>query len=245
MSKFGADTEDFTIGMGKYGPCHITKSGTEGRLAQCRRNPASCKFCHEHGVPQNEPDPYDVARERLRANRLKRWQESDRQCGALAEDEIWPADGLHIVAIDPETGARTVLLSFGVNDAATASITAIVDDHNEIVPLLARPNCDADAAVGDAAISVLRQSLSIAQRKLLARMVYQPGTSADERRFIYAVQSRGAGLQSCAAFVARQMAISDDYHHPHERGQRGYVRLTPLGDLIRKRILEGARRESM
>ncbi|MBH1992476.1 MAG: hypothetical protein I8H86_06275 [Sphingomonadaceae bacterium] len=108
-----------------------------------------------------------------------------------------------------------------------------------------QPIFDSSAAVGDAAISVLHRSLSAAQRKLLARLMPQPGTSADERRFVYSVQSRGAGLQSCAAFVARQMAISDDYHHPHEQGQRGYVRLTPLGDLIRKRISEDASRESM
>ncbi|MBH1992474.1 MAG: hypothetical protein I8H86_06265 [Sphingomonadaceae bacterium] len=133
MSKFGADTEDFTIGMGKYGPCHITKSGTEGRIAHCRRNPATCKFCHEHGVPQSEPDPFDLACSLLRTHWDKQWLESDRLPGDLRADEVWPADGLHIVAIDQETRARTILVSFGENHAAMGAISALAAVHNEMI----------------------------------------------------------------------------------------------------------------
>jgi cytochrome c5 len=133
MSKFGADTDDFTIGMGRWGLAHITRSGTEGRQAYCRRNPASCKFCHEHGVPQSEPDPFDAACDRLRAHWGKQWLESDRLPGDLREDEIWPADGLHIVALDDETRARTILVSFGDNHAAMGALSAIVAVHNEMI----------------------------------------------------------------------------------------------------------------
>jgi len=133
MSKFGADTDEFTIGMGRYGPCHIVRTGAEGRLVHCRRNPASCKFCHEHGVPQIEPDPFETACARLRAHWGKQWLESDRVQGDLGEDEIWPADGLHIVALDDETRARTILVNFGDNHAGMGALSAIVAVHNEMI----------------------------------------------------------------------------------------------------------------
>ena len=133
MAKFGAETAEFTIGKTRWGLCHIIATGSEGALAHCRRNPATCKFCHEHGVPQNEPDPFDVACSLLRDHWGKKWMESDRRCGTLATDEFWPADGLHIVAVDDDTRARTILCSFGENDAAMGAISAIVAVHNEMI----------------------------------------------------------------------------------------------------------------
>jgi hypothetical protein len=131
--KFGAESEEFTIGKTRWGLCHIIKTGAEGRLVHCRRNPATCKYCHEHGVPQNEPDPFDVACELLRANWGRRWVESDRQSGTLGQDEIWPADGLHIVAVDDESRAKTILCSFGDNHPAMGAISALVHVHNEMI----------------------------------------------------------------------------------------------------------------
>lgn len=133
MSKFGADTAEYTIGKTRWGLCHITRSGTEGRITHCRRNPATCKFCHEHGVPQSPPDPFDAACELLRANWGNKWLESDRVSGDLGTDEIWPADGLHIAAIDDDTRARTILVSFGDNHAAMGALSAIVAVHNEMI----------------------------------------------------------------------------------------------------------------
>lgn len=130
MSKFGSDASNFRIGKSRWGPAHYIQSGTEGRIAHCRRNPATCIFCHELGVPQAAPDPFDVALSLLIDNWDKRWIESDRQCGALAEDEEWPADGLHIAAVDDDTHARTILVSFGENHPAMGALHALVAVHN-------------------------------------------------------------------------------------------------------------------
>lgn len=133
MSKFGADTSNFRIGMSRWGPAHFIKVGTDGREGHCRRNPASCIFCHELGVPQIPPDPFDVACALLRDNWGKRWIESDRQCGTLGEDEVWPAEGLHIAAVDDGTHDRTILVSFGENHPAMGALSAIVAIHNEMI----------------------------------------------------------------------------------------------------------------
>ena len=133
MSKFGAETSEFTLVKTRWGVCHTIQTGAEGRLVHCRRNPATCKFCHEHGVPMRDPDPFDTACDALRAHWGARWAESDRRALDLGEDEIWPADGLHIVAIDAETKARTVLVSFGENDASSGAISALVHVHNEMI----------------------------------------------------------------------------------------------------------------
>lgn len=133
MSKFGTDTDEFTLGKTRWGICHIIQTGVEGRLVHCRRNPATCKFCHEHGVPQSEPDPFDLACNLLRTHWDKQWLESDRLPGDLRADEMWPADGLHIVAIDQETRARAILVSFGENHAAMGGISALVAVHNEMI----------------------------------------------------------------------------------------------------------------
>lgn len=85
------------------------------------------------------------------------------------------------------------------------------------------------------AIDIVVQGLTLAQRDLLKRLTVQPGTPPKALRFTYNVQKRGAGLQSCAVFVRRQMALGGD-HQPYENGGRGYVTLTPIGDLIRRRV---------
>eukprot|EP00456_Euglypha_rotunda_P039818 TRINITY_DN3068_c0_g1_i10.p1 TRINITY_DN3068_c0_g1~~TRINITY_DN3068_c0_g1_i10.p1 ORF type:complete len:417 (-),score=83.68 TRINITY_DN3068_c0_g1_i10:1379-2629(-) len=51
----------------------------------------------------------------------------------LGKDEIWPAEGLYIVAIDDETRARTILCSFGENHPAMGAISALVHIHNEMI----------------------------------------------------------------------------------------------------------------
>ncbi|MEA3387974.1 MAG: hypothetical protein U9R64_01690 [Pseudomonadota bacterium] len=135
MSKFGADLETTSgvpIRMGKYGPAHaIQQYG--GSYFLCRRQVELCKVCAEHGVPLYPPDPFDVALQLLTDNWGKRWIESDRQSGPLGDNEIWPADGIHILAVDDETGARTVVASFGENDTAMGTISALVAAHNIMI----------------------------------------------------------------------------------------------------------------
>jgi cytochrome c5 len=133
MSKFGAEANGFTIEKTRYGVCHTIPVGNQGAKAHCKRNAATCKFCHEYGVPQADPDPFDAACALLRANWSKRWAESDRRPGDLKADEYWPADGIHIVALDDETRARTILVSFGENDTAMGAISAICAVHNEMI----------------------------------------------------------------------------------------------------------------
>jgi hypothetical protein len=136
MAKFGADVTDraaVIIVMSKYGPAHATKQ-YDGRYVVCPRRAALCKLCAEEGVPQYPPDPFDVACDALRANYGKRWAESHRHPGELADDEVWQGRGLHIVALSDEDPAdRTVLVSFGENDEASAAISALVHVHNEMI----------------------------------------------------------------------------------------------------------------
>lgn len=130
MAKFGASAPLFTIGKTKWGLCHFTRSSKDGALIHCRRNPATCKYCAEHGVPQNEPDPFDVASKLLTDHWSQRWVESNRHRVELQPDQVWPADGIHILAVDDETGQRTVIASFGENDTAMGTISALVAAHN-------------------------------------------------------------------------------------------------------------------
>lgn len=78
-------------------------------------------------------DPIDTAIAALRANWNKRWAESNRHA-APGDNEIWPAEGLHIVALaDEDPADRTVLISFGDNPAAMMAISALVHVHNEMI----------------------------------------------------------------------------------------------------------------
>ncbi len=131
--KFGADTSDFTLVKTRWGYRHAIK-GMGGSFVHCRGNPATCKFCHEHGVPTEAPDPIDAKMAALRANWGKRWAESNRHPGELADDQLWDGKGQHIVALaDDNPADRTVLISFGDDPSIAADISALVHVHNEKV----------------------------------------------------------------------------------------------------------------
>lgn len=131
--KFGGDRDaPYSISWSPYGPVHTIKM-LDGRLVCCRRNPATCKYCAEDGVPPVAPDPINAMITRLRDNWDKRWAESHRHPHTVADNEIWDGDGLHIVALGDDPRDRTVLVSFGENDAASAAISALVHVHNEMV----------------------------------------------------------------------------------------------------------------
>lgn len=131
--KFGADNPEFTLVKTRWGFRHAIK-GMGGSLVHCRGNPATCKYCHEHGVPVEAPDPIVAMMDALRANWGKRWAESNRHPHSLAEDEIWQGKGLHIVALaDDNPADRTVLVSFGDDHTITAAVGALVHVHNEMI----------------------------------------------------------------------------------------------------------------
>lgn len=131
--KFGADDTEFTLVKTRWGFRHAVK-GMGGSFVHCRGNPATCKYCHENGVPTDAPDPIDAMIISLRANWNKRWAESNRHPSTLAEDEIWQGRGLHIVALaDDQPANRTVLVSFGDDSTITASVSALVHVHNEMI----------------------------------------------------------------------------------------------------------------
>jgi len=132
MTKFGADSEAFTLVKTRFGARHAVK-GPGGTFFHCNGNPALCKFCHEQGVPVSAPDPIEAMTDALRAHWGARWAESHRHPVELAENEIWQGRGVHIVALDDAGRDRTVLVSFGANDEATAAVSALVHVHNEMV----------------------------------------------------------------------------------------------------------------
>ena len=131
--KFGAGLNEFEIiRTPRWGARHATK-GPTGIYTYCAGNPALCKFCAEHGVPLDPPDPIDAMMDALRANWDKRWAESNRHQPA-GEGEVWPAEGLHIVALaDDNPADRTVLVSFGDDHTITAAVGALVHVHNEMI----------------------------------------------------------------------------------------------------------------
>lgn len=93
---------------------------------------------------------------------------------------------------------------------------------------------------GAVAIEVVLEGLSPAQRKLLARLQPARGSLADDLHFTYRVDTPHGGLQTCHALARRQMVVVSAYDRPTERRDVGHVCLTPLGDLIRKRVKEVA-----
>jgi hypothetical protein len=133
--KFGGDTDssaDVMIVMSKYGPAHALKQHGGGYVV-CTRRASLCKFCAEQGVPVYPPDPIDAMIKALVDNWGKRWAESHRHQAEVADNEVWPAKGLHIIAIDDDTKERTVLVSFGENDSASKAVSALVHVHNQMV----------------------------------------------------------------------------------------------------------------
>lgn len=131
--KFGAGHREFEIvRTPRWGARHAIKMH-DGRMIYCAGNPALCIFCAEHGVPLTPPDPINAMIVALRDNWDKRWAESNRH-PRPADNELWLADGLHIVAMeDDDPGSRTVLISFGDDPAATAAVSALVHVHNEMI----------------------------------------------------------------------------------------------------------------
>ncbi|WP_397586647.1 hypothetical protein [Sphingobium fuliginis] len=131
--KLGVGIHEYEIVKTRWGLCHAFKQA-DGSYVHCRRNPATCVVCHNEGIPPAPVDPIDQMIGLLRANWGKRWAESNRHPGELAEDQIWPAAGLHIVAIEDEDRAnRTVLVSFGDDPTITAAVSALVHVHNEMI----------------------------------------------------------------------------------------------------------------
>lgn len=133
--KFGAGQDEFQIiRTPRWGARHAIKVSDDGRMAYCSGNPALCKFCAEHGVPINPPDPFTAASATMRAHWNNRWAESNRHPGSLADNEIWEGKGLHIVALaDDNPADRTVLVSFGDDPTAMAAIGVLVAVHNEMI----------------------------------------------------------------------------------------------------------------
>jgi hypothetical protein len=86
------------------------------------------------------------------------------------------------------------------------------------------------ASVGAVAIDQVVSSLSAAQVALIRRL-WISGPD-----WIYAVQSRGSGLQTAMALVKRGIVQGEPYR-PFENGQRGFVRLTAFGVAIRNIII--------
>ncbi|KKW93895.1 hypothetical protein [Sphingobium chungbukense] len=131
--KFGAENPEFVLVKTRWGFRHAIKAHN-GALNHCRGNPATCKFCHEYGVPVEAPDPISAMMDALRANWGKRWAESNRHPHAVAENEIWQGKGLHIVAREDDDPAnRTVLVSFGDDPTIAAAVGALVHVHNEMI----------------------------------------------------------------------------------------------------------------
>jgi hypothetical protein len=131
--KFGSGVNEFEIiRTPRFGARHATK-GPTGVYAYCAGNPGLCKFCAEHGVPLDAPDPFDAALARTVANYGKRWAESNRH-EHPKEGEVWDAKGLHIVALaDDNPADRTVLVSFGDDPTAMMAISVLVAAHNKMI----------------------------------------------------------------------------------------------------------------
>lgn len=124
--------EDWIILKGKYGPAHAFKQAG-GTYVLCKRNPALCKACNEHGVPLAPPDPFDVMSKLLRDNWHKRWFELDRYPSGLADNVLDQGEGIHIVARTDDCKDSTVLISLGSDPAMIVVASAIVAVHNEMV----------------------------------------------------------------------------------------------------------------
>ncbi|WP_375282953.1 hypothetical protein [Sphingobium yanoikuyae] len=120
----------------------------------------------------------------------------------------------------------------GIDEAIRDHIRGGPDPFKDPAPV---PLDDTSRSAFDAVV----QGLSIPQRDLLGRLTVEPGTRPEELRFTYPVRSRGLGLQSCSVFVRRKMAVGGA-DQPTQRATRGYVRLTPFGDQIRRHLTRKA-----
>ncbi|WP_188064667.1 hypothetical protein [Sphingobium sp. KCTC 72723] len=91
-------------------------------------------------------------------------------------------------------------------------------------------------AEGQAAIAVVVAGLSDPQKRLLCRL--QPHRPADDdgQDFTYVVETRGVGLDTCAALARRGIMVGGEGYSFQNRN-RGYCRLTRLGLRIRHSLL--------
>lgn len=96
-------------------------------------------------------------------------------------------------------------------------------------------------AEGQAAIAVVVAGLSDPQKRLLCRL--QPHRPADDdgQDFTYVVETRGVGLDTCAALARRGIMVAGEGYSFQNRN-RGYCRLTRLGLRIREQLLNERRK---
>ncbi|MEO7469919.1 MAG: hypothetical protein ABIV36_23175 [Sphingobium limneticum] len=92
-------------------------------------------------------------------------------------------------------------------------------------------------AEGQAAIAVVVAGLSDPQKRLLCRI--QPDRLAvddDGQDFTYVVETRGVGLDTCAALARRGIMVGGE-GYSYQNRNRGFCRLTRLGLRIREQLL--------
>lgn len=93
---------------------------------------------------------------------------------------------------------------------------------------------------GAAAIDILVRSLSEPQRRLLMRLRPAGPAEPDGQNFTYSVQTRGVGLDTCAALAKRGIMVGGSGYNYQSRAI-GYARLTPLGLRVRDIVIQEAR----
>lgn len=91
-------------------------------------------------------------------------------------------------------------------------------------------------AEGQAAIAVVVAGLSDPQKRLLCRL--QPHRPAEDgaHDLTYVVETRGVGLDTCAALARRGIMFGGE-GYSYQNRNRGYCRLTRLGLRIREQLL--------
>lgn len=91
-------------------------------------------------------------------------------------------------------------------------------------------------AEGQAAIAVVVAGLSDPQKRLLCRLQQHRPADDGGQDFNYVVETRGVGLDTCAALARRGIMVGGEGHSFQNRN-RGYCRLTRLGLRIRHSLL--------
>jgi hypothetical protein len=99
---------------------------------------------------------------------------------------------------------------------------------------------DGMLAEGQAAIAVVVAGLSDPQKRLLCRL--QPHRPTDDygQDFTYVVETRGVGLDTCAALARRGIMVGGE-GYSYQNRNRGYCRLTRLGLRIREQLMNERR----
>lgn len=91
-------------------------------------------------------------------------------------------------------------------------------------------------AEGQAAIAVVVAGLSDPQKRLLCRLQSHRPAEAAGQDFTYVVETRGVGLDTCAALARRGIMVGGEGYSFQNRN-RGFCRLTRLGLRIREQLL--------